>query len=53
MEKLKEFYHLDQLDSDEPVTDEIAHNIIDVLSDTMFNYAIDQTAKMRAKVWLI
>ena len=31
------------------ITDEMAHNVIDVLSDTMFNYPVDQAAKMRAK----
>ena len=40
VEKIKEFYHLNDLKLDDPVTDEIAHNVIDVLSDTMFNYAI-------------
>ena len=47
--KLKEFYNLNNLDLKSEVTDEIAHNIIDVLSDTMFSYAIDTAAKMRAK----
>ena len=48
VEKLKKFYNLD-LDPEAPVTDEIAHNVIDVLSDTMFNYAVDEAARMRAK----
>ena len=38
--KIQEFYHLNDLNPDDPVTDEVAHNVIDVLSDTMFNYAI-------------
>ena len=49
VEKLKKFYNLDNLNPDDPVSDEVAHNIIDVFSDTMFNYGIDQAAKMRAK----
>lgn len=49
VEKLKAFYGLDGLSPDEPVTDDIAHAVIDVLSDTMFSYAIDEAAKMRAK----
>jgi hypothetical protein len=40
---------LDEIDPEAPVTDEVAHNIIDVLSDTMFNYAVDEAAQMRAK----
>ena len=47
--KLNKFYNLENLNQDESVTDEIAHNIIDVLSDTMFNYPIDKAAKMRAE----
>ena len=38
--KIQEFYQLNDLNPDDPVTDEVAHNVIDVLSDTMFNYAI-------------
>ena len=40
VEKIQEFYHLSDLNPDDPVTDEVAHNVIDVLSDTMFNYPI-------------
>ena len=49
VEKLQKFYNLDNLDANAEVTDKVAHNVIDVLSDTMFNYAIDTAAKMRAK----
>merc|ERR1712062_444043 len=49
VEKLQKFYNLDNLDANAKVTDKVAHNVIDVLSDTMFNYAIDTAAKMRAK----
>ena len=38
--KIQEFYNLNDLNPDDPVTDGVAHNVIDVLSDTMFNYAI-------------
>ena len=38
--KIQEFYNLNDLNPDDPVTDGVAHNLIDVLSDTMFNYAI-------------
>ena len=49
VEKLKAFYDLGDLNPNEPVTENLAHNLIDVLSDSMFNYAIDETVKMRAK----
>ena len=29
------------------LTDEKIHNFIDVLSDTMFNYCVDETARLR------
>jgi len=32
----------------EAFTDEKLENVIDVLSDSMFNYAIDETARLRA-----
>lgn len=49
MQKLKTFYNLDKVHPDDPVTEEIAHNLIDILSDSMFTFAIDEAAKMRAK----
>ncbi len=47
--KIKEYYNLDKL-TDEDVTDEMADNLIDALSDSMFSYAIDESAKMRSKL---
>ena len=49
VKRLKRFYDLNDLKADEPVTDEVAHNIIDLLSDSMFSYAIEEAAKLRAK----
>ena len=43
--KIQEFYNLNDLNPDDPVTDGVAHNVIDVLSDTMFNYAIGKLKK--------
>lgn len=47
MDRLKEFYNLNDLHEDQ-LTDDKINNVIDVMSDSMFIYAIDETAKLRA-----
>ena len=49
VKKLANFYGLDNLDANREIDDDLAHKIIDILSDSMFSYPIDQAAKMRAK----
>ena len=49
VKKLQKFYGLENLNPEDPVSDEIAHKVIDILSDSMFSYAIDETVKLRAK----
>jgi hypothetical protein len=36
VEKLKSFYNLNDITPDMPISDEFVHNLIDVLSDSMF-----------------
>lgn len=48
-QKVLEFYGLDRLNEHDQVTDEVAHKVIDVLSDSMFSYAVDKAAQMRAE----
>lgn len=47
-EKIKRFYHLDNL-SQEYLTDEKIHHFVDALSDSMFTYGIGITAKLHAE----
>ncbi|TRY76290.1 hypothetical protein TCAL_13297 [Tigriopus californicus] len=48
VEKIKRFYQLDNLREDH-LTEDAIHNFIDVLSDSMFTYGIDITAKLHAE----
>ena len=48
VEKLKTFYNLKDLHPEMPLSDEMIHNLIDVLSDSMFTYPVDEAAKLRA-----
>ena len=48
VEKLKSFYNLNDIKPDMAISDEFVHNLIDVLSDSMFSYAVDEAAKLRA-----
>ena len=49
VEKVKSFYDLDKMNPEADVTDDLVHNLIDVLSDSMFSYPIDEAVKLRAK----
>ncbi len=49
VKKIQAFYGLQNLNQDDPVTEDLAHKIIDVLSDSMFSYAIDETVRLTAK----
>lgn len=49
LKKLEKFYKLDGINAVGTLTDEMVINIIDILSDSMFNYAIDEAAKLRAQ----
>ena len=47
--QVTKFYKMDEDLREVHLTDEKIRNIVDVLSDTMFNYAIDESVKLRAK----